>query len=94
MIFPNEPLLCIKATTIEAQLLETFLLLSLNHQSLIATKTNRIVRAAKDSKILEFGSRRAQGSEAALKGARAAFIGGCIGSACTLAGKFIISLFK
>ncbi|HFF9225886.1 TPA: nicotinate phosphoribosyltransferase [Campylobacter jejuni] len=87
VIFPNEPLLCIKATTIEAQLLETFLLLSLNHQSLIATKTNRIVRAAKDSKILEFGSRRAQGSEAALKGARAAFIGGCIGSACTLAGK-------
>lgn len=51
VIFPNEPLLCIKATTIEAQLLETFLLLSLNHQSLIATKTNRIVRAAKDSKI-------------------------------------------
>lgn len=92
VIFPNEPLLCVKATTIEAQLLETFLLLSLNHQSLIATKTNRIVRAAKDSKILEFGSRRAQGSEAALKGARAAFIGGCIGSACTLAGKFIISL--
>lgn len=87
VIFPNEPLLCVKATTIEAQLLETFLLLSLNHQSLIATKTNRIVRAAKDSKILEFGSRRAQGSEAALKGARAAFIGGCIGSACTLAGK-------
>lgn len=87
VIFPNEPLLCVKAPAIQAQLLETFLLLSLNHQSLIATKANRIVRAAKQSKVLEFGSRRAQGSEAALKGSRASFIGGCSASACTLAGK-------
>ncbi|XGQ69952.1 nicotinate phosphoribosyltransferase [Campylobacter hepaticus] len=87
VIFPNEPLLCVKASAIQAQLLETFLLLTLNHQSLIATKANRMVRAAQQSKILEFGSRRAQGSEAALKGSRAAFIGGCFKSACTLAGK-------
>lgn len=87
VIFPNEPLIIIKANAIQAQLLETFLLLSINHQSLIATKANRIVRSAKNRPVLEFGSRRAHGSEAALKGARAAFIGGCIGSSCTLASK-------
>ena len=87
VIFPNEPLLCIKATAIEAQLLETFLLLSINHQSLIATKANRIVRAAKRRDVFEFGARRAHGVDAALDGARAAIIGGCKASSCTLAGK-------
>ncbi|TKX30735.1 nicotinate phosphoribosyltransferase [Campylobacter aviculae] len=87
IIFPNEPLMIIKANAIEAQLLETFLLLNINHQSLIATKANRIVRAAKNRPVFEFGSRRAHGSDAAIKGARAAIIGGCISSSCTLAGK-------
>ncbi len=87
VIFPNEPLMIIKANAIEAQILESFLLLSINHQSLIATKANRIVRAAKNLAVLEFGTRRAHGSEAALKGARAAIIGGCVVSSCTLAGK-------
>ncbi|EAI4235021.1 nicotinate phosphoribosyltransferase, partial [Campylobacter coli] len=87
IIFPNEPLMIIKANAIEAQILESFLLLSINHQSLIATKANRIVRAAKNLSVLEFGTRRAHGSEAALKGARAAIIGGCKASSCTLAGK-------
>jgi len=86
-IFPKEPIMCVKAKIIEAQLLETFLLLNINHQSLIASKTNRIVRAAKRRPIFEFGSRRAQGISAALQGARAAFIGGSCASACTLAGK-------
>ena len=84
-IFPNEPILTVRAPAIEAQLIETFLLLSLNHQSLIATKANRIVRAADGRAISEFGSRRAQGSDAALLGARAAYIGGCTGTACLLA---------
>lgn len=87
VIFPNEPLLCVRANSVEAQLLETFLLLSINHQSLIATKANRIVRAAKGRNVFEFGSRRAHGVSAALEGARAAFIGGCEASSCTLAGK-------
>ncbi|HEG0615011.1 TPA: nicotinate phosphoribosyltransferase [Campylobacter coli] len=87
IIFPNEPLMIIKANAIEAQILESFLLLSINHQSLIATKANRIVRVAKNLSVLEFGTRRAHGSEAALKGARAAIIGGCKASSCTLAGK-------
>ncbi|TKX29160.1 nicotinate phosphoribosyltransferase [Campylobacter estrildidarum] len=87
IIFPNEPLMVIKANAIEAQLLETFLLLNINHQSLIATKANRIVRAAKNRPVFEFGSRRAHGNDAAIKGARAAIIGGCIASSCTFAGK-------
>ncbi len=87
VIFPDEPLLCIKAKTIEAQLLETFLLLSINHQSLIATKANRIVKAAKGREVFEFGARRAHGINAALEGARAAIIGGFKASSCTLAGK-------
>ncbi|TQR30991.1 nicotinate phosphoribosyltransferase [Campylobacter sp. MIT 99-7217] len=85
--FAQEPLLTIKAKACEAQILETFILLTLNHQSLIATKANRIVRAAKGRSVLEFGSRRAQGVDAAINGARAAFIGGCLASACTLASK-------
>ena len=83
-IFPKEPIITVRAPAIEAQLVETFLLLSLNHQSLIATKANRIVRAADGRVVLEFGSRRAQGSDAAILGARAAYIGGCNGTACTI----------
>ncbi|MCL2046967.1 MAG: nicotinate phosphoribosyltransferase [Oscillospiraceae bacterium] len=83
-IFPNEPLLTVKAPIIEAQLMETFILLALNHQSLIATKANRIVRAAEGRTVWEFGTRRAQGVEGAVIGARAAYIGGCAGTACTL----------
>ncbi len=83
-VFPREPLLTVRAPAIQAQLIETFLLLTLNHQSLIATKANRIVRAAAGRPVLEFGSRRAQGVDAAVDGARAAFIGGCKGTACTL----------
>ena len=87
VIFANEPVMIIKARAIEAQLLETFLLCTLNHQSLIATKASRIVRAAKGKAVLEFGARRAHGSEAALKGARAAMIGGCLATSNTLASK-------
>lgn len=83
-VFPNEPIMTIRAPAITAQLLETFVLLSLNHQSLIATKANRIVRAADGRTVLEFGSRRAQGASGAILGARAAYIGGCGGTACTL----------
>ena len=71
-IFPKEPILTVRATAIQAQLIETFLLLSLNHQSLIATKANRVVRAAQGRTVLEFGSRRAQGADGASLGARAA----------------------
>ncbi len=83
-IFPREPVLTVRAPAIEAQLIETFLLLAINHQSLIATKANRIVRAAQGRTVLEFGSRRAQGIDGAISGARAAFIGGCKGTACTI----------
>ena len=83
-IFPKEPIMTIRAPAIEAQLIETFVLLSINHQSLIATKANRIVRAAAGRTVLEFGSRRAQGADAAVLGSRAAYIGGCNGTACTI----------
>ncbi len=83
-IFPKEPLLTVRAPAIEAQLVETYILLILNHQSLIATKANRVVRAAQGRTVLEFGSRRAQGAQGAILGARAAFIGGCDGTACTI----------
>ncbi len=83
-VFPKEPIITVRAPAIEAQLIETFLLLSVNHQSLIATKANRVVRAAQGRTVLEFGSRRAQGSDAAILGARAAYIGGCHGTACTI----------
>ncbi|MDD5796470.1 MAG: nicotinate phosphoribosyltransferase [Oscillospiraceae bacterium] len=83
-VFPNEPIITVKAPAIEAQLIETFALLTINHQSLIATKANRIVRASLGRSVLEFGSRRAQGADGAVLGARAAFIGGCKGTACTL----------
>ena len=83
-IFPREPIMTIRAPAIEAQLIETYILLSINHQSLIATKANRIVRAAAGRTVLEFGSRRAQGADAAILGSRAAYIGGCNGTACTI----------
>ena len=83
-IFPQEPIITVRAPAIEAQLIETFLLLSINHQSLIATKANRVLRAAQGRTVLEFGSRRAQGADAAILGARAAYIGGCNGTACTI----------
>ena len=86
-VFPNEPIMTVKAPAIEAQLVETFVLLTLNHQTLIATKANRIVRAAQGRAVIEFGSRRAQGVSGAIDGARAAYIGGCVGTACTLTDK-------
>lgn len=84
-VFPNEPLLTIRGPIIECQFIETMILLTINHQSLIATKSNRVVRAAEGRTVLEFGSRRAQGYDGALLGARAAYIGGCHGTSCTLA---------
>lgn len=84
-VFPGEPLLTVRAPLIEAQLIETYLLLVMNHQSLIATKTNRIVRAAEGRVVMEFGSRRAHGASAAILGARAAYIGGANASACVKA---------
>ena len=83
-VFPKEPIMTIRAPAIQAQLIETYILLSINHQSLIATKANRIARAAEGRTVLEFGSRRAQGADAAIMGARAAYIGGCHGTACTI----------
>ena len=87
VVFPGEPLVTIKAPMIEAQLLETVLLLMINHQSLIATKTNRIVKEAGGRPVMEFGARRAHGTSAAIYGARAAIIGGAVGTACTLTAK-------
>ena len=83
-IFPREPVVTVRAKANEAQLIETFTLLTINHQSLIATKANRICRAAQGRTVLEFGSRRAQGTDGAISGARAADIGGCKGTACTI----------
>lgn len=83
-IFPNEPIMTVRAPAPEAQFIETFVLLTLNHQSLIATKSNRICRAANGRPVTEFGSRRAQGASGAILGARAACIGGCVGTACTI----------
>ncbi len=84
VVFPGEPLITVRAPAIEAQFIETYLLMALNHQSLIATKASRMTRAAKGRPISEFGSRRAQGADAAILGARAAYIGGCAGTACTI----------
>ncbi len=87
VVFPGEPLITVRAPIIEAQLLETMLLLIINHQSLIATKTNRIVREAAGRPVMEFGARRAHGTTAAVYGARAAIIGGAVGTSCTLTAK-------
>lgn len=86
VLFPNEPILRIEAPIIEAQLLETYLLSTINFQTLIATKASKIYNIANYKPIIEFGSRRAHGPQAALFAARAAFIGGCAGTSNTLAG--------
>ncbi|MBQ3928699.1 MAG: nicotinate phosphoribosyltransferase [Clostridia bacterium] len=83
-IFPNEPIVTVRGPIIQAQLVETMILLTINHQSLVATKANRIVRAANGRGIMEFGSRRAHSYDGAVYGARAAYIGGCVGTACTI----------
>lgn len=83
-IFPGEPIVTVRGPIIQAQLVETMVLLTINHQSLIATKANRIVRAADGRAIMEFGSRRAHSYDGAVYGARAAYIGGCVGTACTI----------
>ena len=84
IIFPNEPIMIIKGPIIECQLIETMILLTINHQSLIATKASRIVRAAKGKAVLEFGARRAHGYDASIYGARAAYIGGVLGTSNTI----------
>lgn len=86
-IFPGEPVLTVRGPAIQAQFVETMVLICINHQSLIATKASRIVRAADGRPVMEFGSRRAQGFDGAIYGARAAFIGGCCGTACTITDK-------
>ena len=83
-VFPYEPIVVVRGPAIQAQFIETMALLLISHQSLIATKSNRIVRAAEGRAIMEFGSRRAHGSDAAIMGARSAFIGGCAGTACAI----------
>lgn len=84
-IFPYEPVMIVKGPLIQAQFVESYLLMQFNHQSLIATKANRIVRAAQGRPVMEFGTRRAQGADAAIYGARASYIAGCAGTACTIA---------
>ncbi|HBN85350.1 MAG TPA: nicotinate phosphoribosyltransferase [Clostridiales bacterium] len=86
-IFPGEPIVKVRGPVIEAQFVETMILLTINHQSLIATKAYRIVSAAQGRAVMEFGSRRAQGYDGAVIGARAAYIGGCIGTSCTMTGR-------
>lgn len=87
VVFPNEPLITVRAPIIEAQIIETMLLMIVNHQCLIATKSSRIVSAAKGRPIMEFGARRAHSIDAAVLGARAAIIGGCVGTSCTYTAK-------
>ena len=84
-VFPHEPIVTVRGPVVQAQFVETMVLLAINHQSLIATKANRIVRASQGRAVMEFGSRRAQGYDGAVYGARAAYIGGCCGTACTIA---------
>lgn len=83
-VFPGEPLVTVRGPIIQAQFIETIVLLLINHQSLIATKANRIIRAAEGRTVMEFGTRRAHGASAAIYGSRAAYIGGCIGTACAI----------
>ena len=87
VVFPNEPLITVRAPIIQAQIFETMFLLTVNHQSLIATKTSRIVNAAQGRPVMEFGARRAHGVTAAIHGARASIIGGAVGTSCTLSAK-------
>ncbi len=84
VVFPGEPLMTVRAPAIEAQFIETYVLMVINHESLIATKAARLTRAARGRAVAEFGSRRAQGADAAILGARAAYIGGCGSTACTI----------
>lgn len=86
-VFPGEPVVKVKGPVVQAQLIETILLLSINHQTLIATKANRIVRAAQGRKVVEFGARKAHGVDSAVYGARAAYIGGCSGTSCAVAAR-------
>lgn len=86
-IFPREPIITVRGPITELFLIETLLLLNINHQSLIATKANRIVRAAQGRPVMEFGARRAHGMDASVYGARAAYIGGCVGTSCVKAGR-------
>ena len=83
-IFPYEPIVTVRGPAVQAQFIETMVLICINHQSLVATKSNRIVRAAQGRPVMEFGSRRSQGFDGAIYGARAAYIGGCAGTACTI----------
>ena len=83
VVFPQEPLITVRAPIIEAQLLETMVLMIINHQCLIATKSSRIVASAQGRPVMEFGARRAHSVDAAALGARAAVIGGCVGTSCT-----------
>ena len=84
IIFPGEPIVTVRGPVMQAQFVETMILLTINHQSLIATKASRMVRAAQGRAVMEFGSRRAQGSDGAILGARAAYIAGAAGTACTI----------
>jgi nicotinate phosphoribosyltransferase len=86
-VFPYEPVITVRGPAVQAQFIETMLLLLINHQSLIATKASRITRAADGRAVMEFGTRRAHGADAAVLGARAAYIGGCVGTSCTEAGR-------
>lgn len=83
-IFPHEPIVTVRGPAMQAQFIETMILVLVNHQSLIATKSSRIVRAAQGRPVMEFGSRRAQGCDGAIYGARASYIAGCTGTACTI----------
>ena len=94
VVFPNEPLIRVKAPIFEAQLIETALLNIVNHQTLIATKASRVVQAAQGDSVLEFGLRRAQGPDAGIYGARAAIIGGCSATSNIYAGKSSVSQCK
>ena len=87
-IFPGEPLITVRGPVMQAQFIETMILLLVNHQSLIATKASRIVRAAQGRPVMEFGTRRSHGTAAAVYGARASYIGGCAGTACTIADEY------
>lgn len=93
-IFPKEPIVTVRGPVMQLFLIETLLLLNINHQSLIATKANRIVRSAQGRAVMEFGARRAHGMDASVYGARAAYIGGCVATSCVKAGKdFDIPVF-